>query len=328
MLNYIKTTQPRRVIAIGNPPYQEEDPGFGRSAKPIYNKVVEALLDASVISQVLVVIPARWFSGGKGLDKFRAKITHSNKVREICYFERSKAVFPTVEISGGVCFLYYDKKFCGLAQIKNQKKRSLFALDKYDIIVPHKEALPILEKVLSRHKGKFLDQVVWARNPFGIECHFFKKNPRPKKGSVACLAYRKAVHHIAQELVLKNQNKIPKFKVAFPNAVGNSSVKTLPRPAQFFIVKPGQITTETYSIAGSFNTKKEAENFLYFLQSYLARFLLGLRKPTHHTSKKSFLWVPFMSTKMKWTDEKLFKHFGILKKEQSYIINQVHQWTP
>ena len=74
MLSYINKTSPnKRIIALGNPPYQEEDSGHGRSAKPIYNTLIETLIDSGCIEQFVFVIPSRWFSGGKGLNGFQKK---------------------------------------------------------------------------------------------------------------------------------------------------------------------------------------------------------------------------------------------------------------
>ena len=105
MIEFIKEkVGNKKIIAIGNPPYQEEDGGYGSSAKPIYNFFVESLIDSGVISALCVVIPSRWFTSGKNLTEFRERIISCEKIKSIKYFENSKEVFPTVEISGGIAF--------------------------------------------------------------------------------------------------------------------------------------------------------------------------------------------------------------------------------
>ena len=330
MIEYItEKAGGKKIIAVGNPPYQEEDSGHGRSAKPIYNILIEYLIESGKIDQFVFVIPARWFSGGKGLDKFRSKMITSGQIKSIRYFENPHHVFPTVEIRGGVCFLHWSKNFKGNTRIDNGQKNKKIDLMKYDIIVPHIEAHTILEKIIKK-SDVFLNQVVWPRKPFGLPGNYFKNNKDYQKGSIECFCEGKKIKKISKKLVLKNNDKIDKYKVAFPEASGGGKGKRdkiLPRAEHFFILNKNQISTETYSIANSFDTLKEAENFLKFLQTYLARFTLGLRKPTQHTSTKTFSWVPLMDTKIAWTDEKLFKHFGVSKEEQKYIIEKVKHWT-
>ncbi len=97
---------------IGNPPYQMEDGGAGASATPVYNKFIDAVkeLDPSVLS---LIIPAKWYSGGKGLDQFRQEMLNDSHIRRLADYTNSLDVFPT-RISQVECaFLYAIKAMRG-----------------------------------------------------------------------------------------------------------------------------------------------------------------------------------------------------------------------
>ena len=330
MLEYIKEkTDGKKIVAVGNPPYQEEDGGHGRSARPIYNILIDTLVDSNYINQFLFVIPSRWFSGGKGLDNFREKMIKSGKIKNIRHFENPHHIFPTVEIRGGICFLHWVNKNQEKTILNNGIVTKEIDLSRYDIIMPHVQAYSILKKVFQK-KSQFLDSKVWSRRPFGLESNYFKVNKKFPSGTIECFCEGKQVKKVSEHLVSKNSDKIDLYKVAFPEASGGGKGKRdkiLPRPEHFFILDRGQISTETYSIAGSFKTLQNAKNYLSFIQTSFALFLLGLRKPTQHTSKKTFAWVPLMDMNTKWTDEKLFDYFGITKKEEKYIKDKVDYWT-
>ena len=332
MLEHIKEKAGnKKIIAVGNTPSYQEDSGYGKSAKPIYNILLESIMETSCIDQFIFIIPSRWFSGGKGLDRFRKKIITSKKVKQIVYFENTDTILPTVDIRGGVCFLHWDRKNKGKTIINNGKEHKKIDLENYDIIVPHLEADSILSKIFKKQKkDEFLDQKVWPRNPFGLGTNFFKLNKEWSKGNVECLSRGKQINKISPKLIVKNHDKINHYKVAFPEANGGGKgkrYKILPRPKDFFILGKGQVSTETYSVAGSFENRKMAENYLTFLRSYLARFLLGLRKPTQHASQKTFAWIPLMDFEIEWDDKKLFDFFEITSAEEKYIREKVDYWT-
>lgn len=103
-------------LIVGNPPYQLSDGGFGKSAVPIYHSFVEQAkaLDPTYLS---MIIPARWFAGGKGLDNFRQSMLHSPELAELHDFPNTEDVFPGVNVRGGICYFLYNKNHIGETKV-------------------------------------------------------------------------------------------------------------------------------------------------------------------------------------------------------------------
>ena len=335
MIEYIKkTSKKNKIIAIGNPPYQESDGGFGKSATSIYNYFVDALIDSKDINEFVLVIPSRWFGGGKGLDDFRSRMMESNKIKNLRYFKNSSEVFPTVDINGGICFLNYAKDFDGETTFSDGKYTETLKLNEFDIITDDPKGYSIVRKIQGSWKGQYVGSVAWARKPFGLATDHFSKNKNHEvastaKNAVACLCRYKEVKFIDRKYIEKNADKIEHWKVSIPAVAGGSKGNrrsTIPLN-QIFIIPKGTITSETYSIIDTFTSKEKAENLLSYLKTDFARYLVGLRKITQHVPRDRWDWVPYVDITKPWTDDELFKLFKISKEEQEHIKAKVQEWS-
>lgn len=334
MVEFIKKIKPNsRIIAVGNPPYQEADEGFGGSAKAIYNFFTEKLMDSSQISEFVLVIPSRWFAVGKGVDDFREKILKSTEIKTLHYFKRSKDVFPTVDILGGVCFFHYQKGFSGKTNFIEAGTSTEINLSEFDIIPDDPKAYPLIRKI-KKISNKFVSGIAWSRNPFGLSSTFFRDNAEYTKNdskAIKCYSRGRKIKMTSINMIKKNKDKVDMWKVVIPSAYAPGSKQgvrrvTLPKN-QFFLIPKGEITTETYSIINVFTSKAEAERFIVYLQTDFARYFLGLRKITQHVPKDRWDWVPLMDTSKTWTDIDLYNHFKITKEEQEHIKKKVQEWS-
>lgn len=302
-----------KIVAIGNPPYQEMDGGFSKSSKAIYNDFTMALINNSAISEFIFVIPARWLAGGKGLDTFRNEMRETPHIQNLIVFLNATHVFPMVDINGGICFLHYNKEY--FSNPRNE----------FDIIPDDPLCIPIVRKVLKSGQ-RMMSEAMEARNTWGFISNHFKKNI--SQGDIPVLCQGRKINYTSLDKINKNHHLIPLWKVCCPQACGGSKSmrrQTLPRH-QIFLVDNKTITTETYNVIFSSENKEECENLIATLRTDFCIYLLCIRKVSQQISRKVWAWVPFMGTDKPWTNSELFSFFDITKQEQEHIHGMVADW--
>jgi len=333
MIEYIKSeSKNRKIVAVGNPPYQEADGGAQASAKPIYHLFVETLIDSQEIDELMLVIPSRWFAGGKGLDNFRSRMIESKNIRSITHFSKTGDVFPTVDIDGGICFLHWSKSYDGKPEFISEDVKIELDLSNFDIIPDDPKSYTIIGKIRDKWKKTWVSDVAWARKPFGLATDYFKKNSTLRKSdddAIPCLGRERTIFYVSRNEIQKNKEFIDDWKVCIPGAYGGKKGdRRMTLPAKhIFLVPKGTITTETYMVINSYKNKQEAESLINYLQTDFCRYLLGLRKINQHIPRERWQWVPLMDIGRQWTDDDLFKYFDLSSEEKEHIKKKVQEWS-
>lgn len=306
-------------VIVGGPPYHLQDSEGNVGASPIYPLFVEKVKSLGPRFANLI-IPARWFAGGKGLDDFRSQMLNDPHISKLVDYPITGDIFPGLKVIGGICFFLRDLQHVGRCEVEtNMNKtssRSLRLLNEFDTFIRFNEALPIVRKVLKKSRNT-LDSKVSQQKPFGLRTNY----PGSTVGDLK--VYKRNGITTAQSKDIKiNEDLIDKWKVITPMGYGEGGeTKGYPRHiiGRPIIIEPGSICTETYIVVSSFNTENEASNLAKLLRTKVIRFLIGMRKNTQHVSSDRFKFVPDLDMTKAWDDKALEKYFDITDTEANFI---------
>jgi len=328
---FIHTENPEEIfnmkfdVIVGNPPYQLSDGGFGRSASPIYQTFVQ---QAKKLNPrfLTMIIPSRWFAGGKGLNDFRNEMLNDDRIRKIVDFEDASECFPGVDIAGGICYFLRERDSSGPCRVVNMHNGSetvsIRPLNEFKTFIRHSQAVPIIRKVLAK-KEESMSAQVSASKPFGLRTFV-----RPQKRGDITLRWQKGEGPFNRKDVTVGIEMIDEWKVITSyvgyDHAGNPGKDGRRRVfSKIDILPPGTICTETYLVVGAFKKKSHASNLVDYMKTRFFRFLVAQFMYSHHITKDSYSFVPLLDMSTKWPDELLFKRYGLTNEEIAFIESKI-----
>lgn len=322
---------------VGNPPYQMMDGGAQASATPVYNLFVNIAkkLQANYVSMIM---PARWYSGGKGLDEFRNSMLEDKHISRLDDFLNPETIFPNTNIRGGLCYFLWDINYNskesltrvvthGISGIVADKMRQL-KTNNFDMFIRNYEAISIIEKVKAKDFNSIAHHIS-ARKPFGFATDFikdasFKTSPETLNSPVLCYGKGMCVGYVERNQIKTHQDWIDKWKVLIPRA-NNIGTELNDDNLNSFICAPGEVTTESYLVVGAdLNLdEKKCLNIKCYLSTKFARFMHSMAKSSQDATSKTFIFVPIQDFSKAWTDEELYNKYGLDIFEREYIESMI-----
>ena len=334
---FIHTDNPKKLfpnmkfdVIIGNPPYQLNDGGgSGSSAIPLYHRFVEQAQKLQP-RYLTMIIPSRWFVGGKGLDEFREVMLKDNKIRVIHDFYDASDCFPGVEIKGGVCYFLWDRDNTGLCEIITHEDNTITSTSKRpllengsDVFIRFNNAISIYHKVSAMTTDSFMN-IVSVRKPFGYSSTFTGYKKEPSDGYTMPIYANKTIGYLRDDNVTPSNNHwVKEWKVyitfgygageGYPHQIINKPILGV----------PNSCCTETYLLIGGFKNKERAENAISYIKTRFFRFMVMLRKNTQNGTRNVYQFVPMQDFNEPWTDEKLYAKYGLTEDEIAFIESMI-----
>lgn len=293
---------------VGNPPYQVMDGGAGASAVPVYNKFVDISRKVSP-KYFSLIIPSRWFSGGRGLDAFRDFMLSDKHISLLHDFYNCKEVFPNVEIKGGVCFFLWDAKsknecsiFTHTENLTLKSKRFLRLDPDEDIFIRDPRLISIKNKVYNVEGMSFME-IVSSMKPYGLRGDFFKNpskygmpnisnEPIDKGISIFGLNERlqRTIKYVPNTYPIPKKDGIDTYKIFIPRNYGTGKFEdTLFKTV---LAGPNDICTETFIQIYPFKTEEERNACNKYLRTKFFRILVCIRKQDQGAGRDVYKFVP------------------------------------
>lgn len=197
-------------------------------------------------------------------------------------------------------------------------------LNEFQTFIRYPVASEIVKKV--KEDGELtLDKVVSSRKPFGLAT-----TAKPMKTGDITLRYNGGRGPYKSTEIRVGTEMIDQWKII----ISRLTAEHAGQPAKdgkyrvlstMELLKPGEICSETYLVAGAFDSKEEATNYMDYLKTQFVRFLILQIAMTQQLSKASFAFVPCQDFTRKWTDKQLFEKYDLSSEEVNYIQGMIKE---
>lgn len=339
-------------VIIGNPPYQlgvGNEGGNSAKAKAIYHQFVSQAIKLNP-RYITMIIPSRWMTRSvEGIpDSWIDEMLNCNKIEILHDYLNAGDCFPGVDIKGGVCYFLYNRDYNGICNYYLHDTNTQVSYHpaylnekNIGIVIRDINALSIIDKIENIEKGytsndklnfsSFISPKDFYTNKETLTSSW--KGYQENKSDEYSIKYymNKNIHKleygwIKTEDISKNIKTKDLHKVYIPAAGGSgtdSQVLGIP-----FYGEPNSVCSQTYLVIG-YNpelhnfTKEQCENIISYIKTRFFRYLVSIKKKTQNGPRGVYQFVPIQDFNEEWTDEKLYKKYGLTQEEIDFIESMI-----
>ena len=251
---------------------------------------------------------------------------NDQRISRLIDFTDSKECFPGVDIAGGVCYFLWDADHSGYCEFTNNLKDKATtvckSLNEYSIFIRYPIADAIVHKVNRNNEHK-MDAAVFPRKPFGLSTDYKASGNGPIQ-----LRSNKGYFKISKDEVIINKDLLPEWKLIISYLTAEHA--GMPDKQGLFkvlstneIIGPQSACTETYLLIGHSKSEKNIRNLHKYLRTKFVRFLLLIASAGQHITRATFQFVPLQDFSKPWTDEELYKKYGLTDEEIQFIDSMI-----
>jgi site-specific DNA-methyltransferase (adenine-specific) len=315
-------------VIIGNPPYQLEV-GVEKDnySIPLYHKFIQQAKKLTP-HYLTMIVPSRWFAGGRGLDDFRDEMLNDRRIEKLVDYPNAVDCFPGVDISGGVCYFLWNRDYQGDCDVTSIQGRDYVSFMKRSLLeknsntfIRFNEAIPIIRKIAS-YSEKTFDNLISPQTPFGIVSSFKDYEEEYFDGAVSIYTV-KGKKFIRRNIITKNESLISCHKVYISKSYGERGQYPYRFLAKPFIGEPNSCCTQTYLVIGGFESELICKNVISYIHTKFFRFCVMQKKNTQDAMRGVYSFVPIQDFSKPWTDEELYAKYGLTEEEIAFIESMI-----
>ena len=274
-----------------------------------------------------MVTPSRWFAGGKGLDDVPRADARRQPHAEHRRLSEALRGFPGVKIRGGISYFLWDRDHDGRCEIQHVWDGESWVSRRSLPRCLRRPRSPQRGRVHPRRRSERKSEAerstaVSSRKPFGLRTNFTGKPTRSgPQGPVRLFGSQTG--HLGRALRHPGRTRAGSTSGRFfIDSASRARARQLTTEflSKPIIAEPGTACTETYLVAGRFDTEAKRASYATYLRTRSFASSSHCASPPRQRRGMSTRSSRICRWTSDWTDAKLYKRYSSPRRDRLHRV--------